>query len=180
MQILDRSRVDPRYANSIERRVRHRSNRWRNQHASREQRGCKNPPAKVSCQLSDGCLACISCCSPHGRFPGYSNPNSVSNSFLQFLPLAGWLGTRCRRRSNVWLKGSSAAVLAFLLVDRCGHQNLDRFAVTKAKVSPPFLLRAPGHPQGYWLAETLSSVKTEKIHSPSETLPQGIPCFATL
>jgi hypothetical protein len=38
-------------------------------------------------------------------------------------------------RSNLWPIRSSAAVLAFVLVDR--------FAVAKTRVSPPFLRRAP-------------------------------------
>jgi hypothetical protein len=64
------------------------------------------------------------------------------------------------RRSEkkiLWQKGRSAAVLAFVLVDR--------FAVTKARVSPPFRRRVPGHPQGFWLAETLPGVTAENIHS---------------
>ena len=79
-------------------------------------------------------------------------------SFLGiFRPLTEWLETHCWRRSSLWLKGRSAAVLAFVLVDR--------FAVTKAKVSPLFLRRVPGHPQGFWLAETLPGVTAENIHS---------------
>jgi hypothetical protein len=89
-------------------------------------------------------------------------------SFLGiFRPLAEWLETHCWRRSSLWLKGRSAAVLAFVLADR--------FAVTKAKVSPPFLLRIPGQPQGYWLAEPLPGVTAEKIHPLRKSILQRFP-----
>ena len=78
-------------------------------------------------------------------------------SFLGiFRPLAEWLETHCWRRCSLWLKGRSAAVLAFVLVDR--------FAVTKAKVSPLFLRRVPGHPQGYWLTEPVGTAASGGAH----------------
>ncbi len=112
LQILDHSRVDPRYADFIERCVRHRSKRWRNEHASRKQRGCENPLAIVPCQFSDARLAYNSCHSSHGRFPGDLIQSLFRISCLQSLAASRVARNALPGEENLWPKGSSAAVLA--------------------------------------------------------------------
>src|SRR5205807_8160299 len=73
-----------------------------------------------------------------------------------FWPLGGWRETPGWRRSNLCLKGRSAAVLAFVLAHR--------FAVSKVRVSPPFQLCVPDHPQGYWLAESVGTAMVSDAH----------------
>ncbi len=114
LQTLDRSRVDSRDANSIERRAHHRGNRWRNHHASREQRGGKNSSAKVSCRLSDGFLACDSCRGAHDRFSGHLNPNSVSSPCLQLLTASRVARNASPEEERPLAERGSAAVLAFV------------------------------------------------------------------
>ncbi|OLD81195.1 MAG: hypothetical protein AUF67_09145 [Acidobacteria bacterium 13_1_20CM_58_21] len=47
-------------------------------------------------------------------------------------------------------------MLAFVLADR--------LAVTKVRVSPPFQLGVPHHPQGYWPAEFVGTAMASDAH----------------
>ncbi len=63
-------------------------------------------------------------------FSPSARSSSVSISFLQFLAANRVARSASQEEETPWRKGTSAAVLAFVLVDR--------FAVTKAKVFPLF------------------------------------------
>jgi len=63
-------------------------------------------------------------------FPRLSNSSATPIHILQFLAANRVARSAAQEEETPWRKGTSAAVLAFVLVDR--------FAVTKAKVFPLF------------------------------------------
>ena len=62
-----------------------------------------------------------------------------------------------RGTNHAWSnRTDEPAVLAFVLAHR--------FAVSKVRVSPPFQLCVPDHPQGYWLAESVGTAMVSDAH----------------
>jgi len=95
--------------------------------------------------------------------PGHLNPNAVSNPFLQFLT-----ASRVARNASPEKERPLAKRVKRGGACLCAHDLSSR------------QLRVPGHPQGYWLAETLSGAAAENTYAQGKRIPGATPLNTSL